>query len=353
MSSSESFEKPIKLVTRPDSMGLTIVWSVHNLCNYKCSYCPPYNSSATENWMKKENVFSFIDSVKRHYCDGLGYKKVTFSLTGGEPTLLKDLPEICQRIRENNMTIGLTSNGALPLSKWESFAPKLDWLCLSYHAESAKDEHFYSLLKYFHDRPDLVLPAVRFMMHPEEKLWNKCLNFAERIKNEFENWSIELVKIENGFGPGLKPVKYSPEQLEFLGAQKYEERKGAPELIPATQELKMLDVTYDNGNVEQLRANDLVNRDLVNFRGWSCYIGIESLMIHPSGKITRAGCEVGGKIGWIQQKEPIRFPSEAVYCRVPRCWCGTDISVTKYGPRSNAPRVSLYKVIKDLIHIKI
>lgn len=313
-------------------MDLSVVWSVHNLCNYKCSYCPPYNSSATENWLNGENVFNFIDVLKAHYFGRLSFARARFSLTGGEPTLWKELPEFCQKLKDNNMTVGITSNGSTPIAKWELFAHNLEWLCLSYHPQEVNEDRFFALLKFFHDRSDLALPVIRFMMHSDEALWRQSLNFAEKVRHSFANWAMEFVRIENSFGPGMVPVEYTKMQLEFLASIGYQEQRAQPKLIRKVTNGKKMDITFDNGDIELLRPNDLINSGDINFKDWSCHAGLESLMIHPTGRITRAGCDVGGELGWLQKPLEIKFPTDPIQCQVNRCWCSSDVAVTKFAP---------------------
>lgn len=56
------------------------------------------------------------------FVKNLGTTKIR--LTGGEPTVRKDLPEIIQDIRSHPQieTIGITTNGALLTRKLESYA---------------------------------------------------------------------------------------------------------------------------------------------------------------------------------------------------------------------------------------
>ncbi|MBR0573174.1 MULTISPECIES: GTP 3',8-cyclase MoaA [Pasteurellaceae] len=82
--------------------------SVTDLCNFKCNYCLPdgYQGKKSQN----ELTVSEIDNLVSTFAD-LGTKKIR--LTGGEPTLRKDINEIiqvCQR-PEHIEKVALTTNG--------------------------------------------------------------------------------------------------------------------------------------------------------------------------------------------------------------------------------------------------
>lgn len=63
--------------------------SVTDLCNFKCSYCLPngYQGKASQNELSLDEIKTLIASFAE-----LGFKKIR--LTGGEPSLRKDLLEI-------------------------------------------------------------------------------------------------------------------------------------------------------------------------------------------------------------------------------------------------------------------
>ncbi len=78
-------------------------------CNYRCPYC--HNPELVDPRLYREpisdaDVFSFLESrVKR--LDGV-------VVTGGEPTIHKDLPVLLRRIKELRLAIKLDTNGSSP-----------------------------------------------------------------------------------------------------------------------------------------------------------------------------------------------------------------------------------------------
>ncbi|HIH2763415.1 MAG TPA: radical SAM protein [Candidatus Azoamicus sp.] len=82
--------------------------SITNLCNFNCKYCLPYKNTQIDkfNQLSTYEIFNLINALS-----DLGIKKIR--LTGGEPTIRKDLANICRIISSfNNITsLVITTNG--------------------------------------------------------------------------------------------------------------------------------------------------------------------------------------------------------------------------------------------------
>ena len=100
-------------------------------CNLRCTYCnlPLLKTSelTTEQWL------SVIDQLA-----DLGCRRVTIS--GGEPLVRRDVPEIIARVRERGMSCSLNSNGVLVSEKIDQLS-LLNTITLSLDAPGpANDE---------------------------------------------------------------------------------------------------------------------------------------------------------------------------------------------------------------------
>ena len=86
--------------------------SVTDRCNLRCSYCMPEESYV---WLPKSDILSFDETLRlvQRFAD-LGVDRVR--ITGGEPLIRQDLPELVRmiagdpRIRD----LALTTNAILP-----------------------------------------------------------------------------------------------------------------------------------------------------------------------------------------------------------------------------------------------
>jgi GTP 3',8-cyclase len=85
--------------------------SVTDRCNLRCSYCMP---EAEYVWLPREDILHF-EEIERlvDIFTGLGVDKVR--LTGGEPLLRRELPDLVARLAQRNAIrdLAMTTNGVL------------------------------------------------------------------------------------------------------------------------------------------------------------------------------------------------------------------------------------------------
>lgn len=97
-------------------------------CNFRCPFCHNPGLVVEEETAQytEEDVLSFL-KTRQGLLDGV-------CITGGEPTLQKDLPAFIKKVRELGFAIKLDTNGALP----ERLAALLDAGLLDYVAMDIK-----------------------------------------------------------------------------------------------------------------------------------------------------------------------------------------------------------------------
>ncbi len=85
--------------------------SVTDRCNLRCGYCMPEEEYP---WLPREELLSFeeLETLTRHFV-AVGVRRVR--LTGGEPLLRRDLPELVARLARISglEDLALTTNGVL------------------------------------------------------------------------------------------------------------------------------------------------------------------------------------------------------------------------------------------------
>ncbi|MEY8349461.1 GTP 3',8-cyclase MoaA [Bacillus cereus] len=89
--------------------------SVTDRCNFRCRYCMPEEIFGRDySFLSNDKILSFdeIERVTRIFVS-LGVRKLR--ITGGEPLLRKNLPELIERLKKIDGVedIGLTTNGSL------------------------------------------------------------------------------------------------------------------------------------------------------------------------------------------------------------------------------------------------
>ncbi|MBK0368558.1 GTP 3',8-cyclase MoaA [Flavobacterium agrisoli] len=78
-------------------------------CNLRCTYCMPAEGiplSPKKELMTADEIFQIAQIFVNHGVDKI-------RLTGGEPLLRKDFPEICSKLAQLNTNLSITTNGIL------------------------------------------------------------------------------------------------------------------------------------------------------------------------------------------------------------------------------------------------
>jgi pyruvate formate lyase activating enzyme len=79
-------------------------------CNFKCPYCHNYNLISPKqpcDTYSEEEILSFLQH-RQGILQGV-------CITGGEPTLLKSLPEFIQKVKNLSLKVKLDTNGSNPV----------------------------------------------------------------------------------------------------------------------------------------------------------------------------------------------------------------------------------------------
>jgi pyruvate formate lyase activating enzyme len=80
-------------------------------CNMRCPWCHnfyliPYEFAKQSDIITEEDFFSFLDQ-RRDFLDGI-------VITGGEPTIQSDLPQLCEHVRKMGFAVKIDTNGTNP-----------------------------------------------------------------------------------------------------------------------------------------------------------------------------------------------------------------------------------------------
>lgn len=96
---------PIGPARRPP--GPVVIWNLIRRCNLTCRHC--YSISADvdfPNELSTDEVYAVMDDLKR-------FRVPVLILSGGEPLLRSDLPDIARRAKSMGFYVGLSTNGTL------------------------------------------------------------------------------------------------------------------------------------------------------------------------------------------------------------------------------------------------
>ncbi|RQW75764.1 GTP 3',8-cyclase MoaA [Lysinibacillus composti] len=120
--------------------------SVTDRCNFRCQYCMPEELFGPDfAFLPSEKILSFeeIERLVKIFVS-LGVKKVR--ITGGEPLLRRDLPNLIERIHriDGVEDIALTTNGTL-LKKYANDLAKAGLSRVSVSLDSLNEERFFEM----------------------------------------------------------------------------------------------------------------------------------------------------------------------------------------------------------------
>lgn len=326
--------KPLRISKGPNTYDLHLMWDLHHKCNYHCSYCSPGLNNGSIDLLRLNDLKGLIDRVVEHYMEKLGYRNILFSFTGGEPTLWKDFQELLIYANSKGIQLGLTTNGSVGLNFWKRTSTFFDYICLSFHPEFADGERFLKAFEYLHNHKETVIPSVRLMMHKEKKYWDKAIEVLEEVK-KFPNWTYECVYILDDYATmKVNKTPYPSKEMEdFLKENAFKSQFKDNQFVHLPNVLFDYQVQFSDGKSNKLDENILINNNQVDFFGWECNIGLESLFIDADGSVFRSGCSPGKytkSLGTIFDYQNIEFPVLPIFCSSREgCYCPTDIRIGK------------------------
>jgi len=103
----KSSELPSHLLQFSKDKRPVVVWNITRRCNLKCVHCYAHAKDQTfDNELTTEEGKNLIDDLSR-------FKVPVLLLSGGEPTIRKDLPELAAYAVEKGMRAVISTNGTL------------------------------------------------------------------------------------------------------------------------------------------------------------------------------------------------------------------------------------------------
>lgn len=280
---------------------------LHNVCNYKCSYCSDYHRDGSYRWPDDWQAYSnLINRVKENN------KNVYVEVLGGEPTLWPRFQEFVDYISSDNVFVEYATNASRTISYWNKFKTQNAFVFLSWHHEYADDDHFVNVAEIMQHKASVSVPL---MVVPEN--FERAKILYERLKP----LNIEVTpKFTRTSINGHAYFDYTDEQKEWIKGSSFNKMKpfGISWKIPQT--------LHFNG--EPIRFMSVLDRQMHKFKGYTCTAGIKRLMVDPNGDIKRCTKKVGGIIGNIFKE--YNLPSSPIVCTYEACPCKLDAVVEKW-----------------------
>ena len=164
------------------------------------------------------------------------------------------------------------------------------------------------------------------MLNPNPAYFSRAVEIGNRIRRETKYVSFTYHKIQHTFGlQEISVPHYTPEQINVINSlDNYPNLSDRYPYLPNNFYVQSADL-----NVKQLDAIELINAGQINFKGWQCYAGLESIFVDSRGDIFRATCRAGESMGSILNPADIVWTKNSIECPHTWCRCVTDIRNTK------------------------
>lgn len=305
---------------RQNRRVMQLTWIMNNICTNHCDYCPPDLHMGKNHHYEWKNVKSFIDRLVSHY------SSIHCSISGGEPTVSPFFPELVSTFYDAGHTVGITTNGSRNVRYWREIAPKLSYICFSYHPAYPDAQ----LLDKIREAALHTSCVVRVMM--DSRYWDQAMEFYKQcIKLPYIG--VEPVRILPEIAARRIGDDYTDEQNNWLNTTK--QRSALTSVIhetnPAWRPANAHSTFYyDDGSFDSNGdSNYLISTGQNDFRGWACNIGLESLFIHYNGWVKKGNCYQSEELFHIDSHEEHELPISAELCVQKICHCNTDVLISK------------------------
>ncbi|MDX2013995.1 MAG: radical SAM protein [Myxococcaceae bacterium] len=226
-------------------MRPTVSWNIVGGCNYRCSYCVQKHAPGlgTPSDDELEGALSTFERL-----DG----RWEFKVSGGEPFLLKRLPEVAARLARAGHLVSVLTNLSAPLRVLEDFVA----------AAGAS------------------LRTFSCSLHREETTEDAFLEKARAVRHALGAWPKATFVVNSVVVPGtVDVVGNSRRRFEAEGLKFY------PQLMRKDGKA----VTYDDADAQKLAVHfdDLVGPGQMNrgfaLKGRLCHAGAKYFIVHPRG----------------------------------------------------------------------
>ena len=200
-----------------------VTWDVGRRCNYDCTYCPPHRHDNVSPHASYDKLVKTYDFVREYFEIVNSYTKIdqklSFSLTGGEPTNNPNLLNLFKHMKtydeQINQHISITTNGTFN-AKYCDELTKMDiGVTLSYHCEAdAKLKNKIVDRIYQLNERKKRKPKINLMVNDREDYFRECVDLAIRfIKDGI--WFFPRII---GEGSSTYPYahSYTKEQFQIL-----------------------------------------------------------------------------------------------------------------------------------------
>lgn len=325
---------PIQIISTQDPDTLQVRFLPTDICNFDCTYCFPGSHPGINRYPADVDTtvknFRFLFDM---YATNMNKTKIHLMISGGgEPTIWPGIEQFCEEIKKyHNVYLTLITNGSRSLRWWEKNANFIDSVILSCHHEFVDINHYVNVA-------DLLFSKgikVNALMLMDAMYWDKCISYIEVMKQSKYPWFIQTKEMVEAKGRDIN--SYTAEQLEYVSNN----LKRFPDgdwMLKHYHEFRTHEsiVIFDDKTTYPARAHSIIVNQWNEFKGWSCNVALETLLINPNGSITgschapifkNTTLNVFSKT--FEQDFNTNIEFGPVICPLKRCVCQPETHVSK------------------------
>ena len=291
----------------PHQDTIKIEWNLGKRCNYDCEYCP---SEIHDNKSPHTDITLLMATV-----DKLAElnKPIRLSFTGGEPCVHPKFEELVKYAKHKGIKwISVTTNGTRPFEFYQLLAEYVDQYVISVHFEYDWRRVINTVTR-LADKSKVALIG-QLMAHHDHMPYVRIARGI--LSGTGVPSTVRRIRWTQGDHDLFDDMRYHPDDLSWIKEQ---------------ESTVQGNCVIDSGSLGEqiIHANDVIKLHLNKYKDWTCYAGLESLMINWDGEVHRATCRVGGSLGNIYTGT-FTVPTEPIVCTRDNCTCAADIPVTKF-----------------------
>jgi MoaA/NifB/PqqE/SkfB family radical SAM enzyme len=318
---------PIRVISTQNKSELQIRFFPTDICNFNCSYC--FAGSHDNVYRYPKNLETTVKNFRKLFDKYNSKTKFNLIIAGGgEPTMWPKLELFCKEIKkEHNVYITLVTNGSRTIRWWGDNLNAFDSVILSCHHEEVDLDHYINVADLLFDNGI----NVNALMLMSSKHWDKCVSYINKMKKSKHQWFIEAKPIVDTPGEGTEV--YTQEQKTYI-QDSIKRIPNGDYLLKRLGNMRVHEsiVLFDDNTAIPAQGSTIIINDWNKFKDWKCNVGIESISIIPSGKLTSScGIDIFDKVYNIFDKnfDIVSEPNQMT-CTFSECSCQPDTHVSKF-----------------------
>ena len=239
------------------------------------------------------------------------------------------------------------TNGSKPLNWWRDHGSKFAHLTLSFHPEKADYKHVAAVANILADLG--VSTSILCLMYPAR--WDYLMEahsyFIQNCRAVHVCLRALTLQGDSAAAPELPSKQrarwpYTAEQRLWLqqtgdysdhaGIASQRQNEPARSIAPWLSTRTFLFSKDDVSAARSLDASFLSSRGLNSWKGWECFVGLDTLYLQQNGDIRRdAMCYSGPPLGdWkTDNLEDLQWPTKPLRCPHEACFCTHDFQARR------------------------